>query len=56
MESLDKLVTERGLEDRAKFDRLGDQIMIMENYMENYVPVQMETMIVENMRLILTED
>ena len=30
--------------------------MIMENYVETYIPVKIENMIIENMRLVLSED
>ena len=56
MKAVEQEFEERKFEYRAKFDKLNDQIMIMENYVENYIPVQVETMIIENMRLILTEE
>ena len=47
---------EKKIQDRDIHDRMGNQIMIMENYMENYVPVQVENMIIENFRHVCNEE
>ena len=39
-----------------KFDRLEDSVMVIENYSENYIPMQIQNIIIENMKLVLDEN
>ena len=39
-----------------KFDRLEDSVMVIENYSENYIPMQIQNIIIENMKLVLNEN
>ena len=39
-----------------KFDRLEDSVMVIENYSENYIPMQTQNIIIENMKLVLNEN
>ena len=39
-----------------KFDSIGDNILILENYTENYIPLQMMNIMLDSLRLCLHED
>lgn len=36
-------------------DKMNDNILTLENYTENYVPIQIQRIILENMKLVFDE-
>jgi len=55
MQNLNKKYDENMNHFNENIDKMNDNILTLENYTENYVPIQIQRIILENMKLIFDE-
>ena len=55
MQNLNKKYDENMKHFNENIDKMNDNILTLENYTENYVPIQIQRIILENMKLIFDE-
>jgi len=55
MQNLNKKYDENMKHFNENIDKMNDNILTLENYTENYVPIQIQRIILDNMKLVFDE-